>query len=65
MVLQILFQLLGSKLGAVLQASCLQIWSDRRLLGDCDAAGYFIKVLARAFSRRRGFIFAASGFPSP
>jgi hypothetical protein len=35
------------------------------LLGDCDAAGYFVKVLAPAFSGRRGFIFAALGFPSP
>ena len=48
MVLQILSQLLGSKLGAVFQASCLQIWPDHRLLGDCDAAGYFIEVLVDA-----------------
>ena len=47
MVLHLLSQLLRSKLGAVLQASCLQIWSDRRLLGDRGATETFIKVLER------------------
>jgi hypothetical protein len=44
---------LCQELGTILQASRLQVWPDRGLLGTCNAVGYFIKVLASVFSSLR------------